>query len=84
MSRTQPCSSAARTDGNDVSVEVLGQPRAGGGVGYGIGELSHGLSSTVSKELEEIERACQQRSSSLLEEEKFVETLGRVDDSMSS
>lgn len=63
-------------------MEALGSGLGGSLKGRGLGDLGCGMSRSVLEELEEIERACLQRSSALQEEESFVETLGKADSSV--
>lgn len=81
-------SSTRRGSGSSREIEaMIGQQVVGGISGterHDLGALGIGLSSAVLEELDNIERACSQRSSALKEEEKFLETLGQTESPVSA
>lgn len=83
-------SSTRRGSGSIREVDVdamIGQQVVGGISGterHDLGALGIGLSSAVLEELDNIERACSQRSSALKEEEQFLDTLGQAESPVSA
>lgn len=66
---------------------MIGQQVVGGLSGterHDLGALGIGLSREVLEELDNIERACSQRSSALKEEEQFLDTLGQTESPVSA
>ncbi|CAM9564149.1 unnamed protein product [Ectocarpus sp. 6 AP-2014] len=81
-------SSTRRGSGSSREIDAMVGQRVVGGISgterHDLGALGIGLSSAVLEELDNIERACSQRSSALKEEEQFLETLGQTESPVSA